>query len=669
MKILGRILSGLSFLLALTGLIAWTGWIDQPFVQMVSNLTHKLAFERWTTNLHLLGGILAIGGAILAAFFGWVLPRLPAFWLRVNGWDEQLDGFLRRRLGRILAFQGPGLDRGSKTKSINRVDLVISILFFLFAIFYFLSKLQDNYPIVLLGGDAGNIASFAAAYDHPDLFKNDELLGNLDNIRIYNTLHIPLIRALNTLTGNYGLAYALLLIPHVFVHLLGYYLLGRILFKNRYWALLFTILVAVPVSINLQERWGFFSDALPRFTYQAIFPYLLSLTLVWKERPGRWPWLMAIAGVLFYAHPVSAPTGGLALWLGLWVLLPAAWSGWKRLAYMVGLGLVFLAAGLPFILNYFTHHVQGQTPDANLIYYVINNYFPANLLNVPAALADFNQIVWKQGILPLSILGLALTWILRRSERKQTVLILVWVAGLLLTSAWVPYILRIIEHYAHLAPIESELIRGIRYTIPFMLLFCLWPLSELSQRLKARPAGTGLAAAGLLLVTAWIWLHPVDLPGLGKALSCLGQGKLVCTRVDTTADAIKAVRDNREACDSLMGNSWPGPATDNALAIRYTALRPLVYAYKDRGLLGYSNPETLRNWEMLTNEFLKAREKDADPSSLLQKLAEIARQHGASCLLIDLEIRPEEINQLSLQVLYRNPTYTLVKVLYAPPSP
>ncbi len=38
-------------------------------------------------------------------------------------------------------------------------------------------------PLFSLSRDAANIASFAAASDHPELFKNDALLGNPRNTK------------------------------------------------------------------------------------------------------------------------------------------------------------------------------------------------------------------------------------------------------------------------------------------------------------------------------------------------------------------------------------------------------------------------------------------------------------------------------------------------------
>jgi hypothetical protein len=101
---------------------------------------------------------------------------------------------------------------------------------------------------------------------------------------------------------------------------------------------------------------------------------------------------------------------------------------------------------------------------------------------------------------------------------------------------------------------------------------------------------------------------------------------------------------------------------DNALAIRYAALRPLLYSFKDRGLLGYSNPQTLRVWYETTYSFLKIKERTSSQDVWMKELVSLARQRGATCLLVDLSVKKETFSQLKVEVLYRNSTYTLVRL-------
>jgi hypothetical protein len=88
------------------------------------------------------------------------------------------------------------------------------------------------------------------------------------------------------LVGNFGLAYSLLVLPHVFLQYFSYYLLGRVLYHSRYWAFLFSLAVSAPLALDGGELWGVMSDAMPRFTFQVLIPFLLILLLFTREQCG-----------------------------------------------------------------------------------------------------------------------------------------------------------------------------------------------------------------------------------------------------------------------------------------------------------------------------------------------------------------------------------------------
>lgn len=123
-----------------------------------------------------------------------------------------------------------------------------------------------------------NIAGFAAAGDYPDAFRKDALLSNPDNFRFYATIHIPLIRAIAKISGSYATAFSSLIIPTVFLHLSGFYTLGRTVLKSRYWSVLLAASTLVPVNLKILGLfWGIYPDVLPRIAFQAFLPFLLSL--------------------------------------------------------------------------------------------------------------------------------------------------------------------------------------------------------------------------------------------------------------------------------------------------------------------------------------------------------------------------------------------------------
>lgn len=660
MKKYQRIVVAACVVLFFLSLLMISGWIDAPFGHLISHIFKKPVQNRWASNLHRIGFILGLVSLLTAGFTRYRASNPSGVIKWIIEKEQGLSAGVQASLQSILLpAQTDSTQPGTPGRRVNWVDIAIGTGFLIFSLLFFLGRLQGNYPTVILGGDGGNIASFATAWDHPELFKGDELLGDLNNIRIYSTIHIPLIRALHPLTGDYGLAYLLLLAPHIFLHLLGFYIFGRVLFKNRFWALLLAIIITMPISINLGELWGISRDPLPRFTYQTILPYVLSLTLIWKDQPKRWPWLMVACGLLFYAHPVSAPIFGFAIWAGLWLVHPKAWSIKKRFLVMFGLGLLFVLAASPFAINYFSFHVQGSSQNYDEIISIIKNFFPKNLLDVPAALSDFGKIITKNGLLPLSILGLILLWVLRKPDRTKLKIVIIWTAGLICIVILVPYVEQIIERYFKLLPLETELLRGIRYLVPIMLILCIWPLSELNQRLKNRTAALVFAAAGLLFTGLWVNSYQPDFDKIGQAIGCLEQGKLVCITNDEQTNLMQAIIKDVPPGAPIFAYTSGGPSLSYSLEIRYVTERPLVYTFKDRGLLGYANHTELLNW-LATNQTLQSIEEKNDKPDRVEPLVWFARGLNAQYLLLDFPASQDRLDRLHLTAVYRDSVSTLI---------
>ncbi|MGB8212811.1 MAG: hypothetical protein WCE68_04550 [Anaerolineales bacterium] len=547
-------------------------------------------------------------------------------------------------------------------KYVNRWDWLFVLIFLAFAGIYFLGRLQGNYPMVILTGDGGNIASYAAAMDHPSWFQSDPALGNSNNIGIYATIHIPLISALNHLTGDYGLAYAWLVLPETFLQLLGFYILGRVLFKKRFWSFLLAFLTAMTViNIGLGEIWGVWQDALPRVTFQSLLPFLLALTLVWKDRPGRWPWLMVFAGLLVYVHPVSAPAWGLAIWLSLWLLQPKGWNWRRRSLVMLGLGILFLAVLTPFALNYLSYRGRDQAADYNMVMAILKTYSPANLLNIPAALGGFLWNMTLNLLLPVALTGFVATWFLKKSDRTPVKVVLLWMAGIFIVSILIPFGEQIIEQRLHVLPFETELVRCIRYFVPLLLLFWLWPLVEWSERPIKPNARQAVIVLGIILVGFWGATNRPDVRDMAQTLVCFTKGQLVCPAPSPLDELISTLRTQTQPGKSVLFFNENVAYTSQSLSVRYAALRPLVYSLRDSGLLGYSNRSALSSWLDTTKQMDTLR-AISDPVERLKDLLPLAESLKADYLVVDFKVAPEVLSSLPEHVVMQNSGYLLLKL-------
>ncbi len=551
---------------------------------------------------------------------------------------------------------------GFTGRGINRWDWLAVVIFLVYAGWYFLGRLEANYPVVILSGDGGNIASYAAAQDHPDWFRNDPALGEANNTGIYATIHIPLIRALVRWTGDYGQAYAWLVFPETFLQLLGFYILGRVLFRNRFWAFLLAFLTAMMViNIGLGEIWGVWRDALPRVTFQSLLPFLLALVLVWKDKPGRWPWLMLFAGLLVYVHPISAPAWGFAVWLSLWVLLPAGWGWGRRLLVMTGLGVLFLLPLVPFVINYLAYNLRGQAADYNTVMTVLQQYSPENLLNTPAALSGFLWQITRRLLLPVALAGFAATWVLKKGERTPILVVCSWMLGLLIISIVIPSIERVVEQQLHILPIETELVRCIRYFVPLLLLFWLWPLAEVAPRLTNRNARRGVVALGLLLFGFWAATNRPDVSAMLRVVTCVSKGQLICPSDRPIDELLATLRTQTRSGEGVLFFNQDPDYTSQTLSVRYAALRPLVYSYRDSGILGYANRSALPAWLEITRRW-EALRALANPEERLAGLLALAEELRASYLVIDFKVDQELLASLPARVMLQNEDYLLLKL-------
>ena len=580
----------------------------------------------------------------------------------------------RISLYRFCNDQSAACDPMRKFRSllyINLVDILVICGFAFFAFLCYLGRWNGADDFVFLSSDAANIASFAAAWDYPGFFYGDEILGNQDNFRSYLTVHIPIIRFLAKMTHDYGNAFILLLGPHIFLQAVGFYIFGRVVLKDRYWAVLLAIITLMPLRLNLGTYWGIFLDPLPRSSFQSLLPYLLAGAFYWRTTPKVWPWLMGTAGVLIYVHPVSAPEWGFAIWSGMWLFLPNSWSYPKRLAYMLFLGILFLAVTSPFLIYYLPNHAHGPTLNYELVYDIMKMRFSKGFLDIPEAIKDF---IWEiRYVLILAIIGVAITFRLHQKDRKSLNLILIWILSLLVISVCVPLVEQKIAVALEHIPVEMDLIRGMRYTIPLLMLFWLWPLVEMNRKTGSRLA---VRIVGLILTLGWVynqrgwenWQNPNTAP---LALKNWVEGYFVREQEEHLAlrETLNTLSQLTPQGSRILPLSPLDPFyAFSLLQVRYSSLRPIVYSFKDGGTLAYANHEQLIEWYEKVGVYIEiyelAQEKisEKDYDSVLNLYIDLAQKWDAQYLLIKLNIDPISRTSLLTDVLYADHGYLIIKV-------
>jgi hypothetical protein len=96
------------------------------------------------------------------------------------------------------------------------------------------------------------------------------------------------------------------------------------------------------------------------------------------------------------------------------------------------------------------------------------------------------------------------------------------------------------------------------------------------------------------------------------------------------------------------------------LEVRYCALRPIAYAYKDGGIFADTNLGALGEWDIVSRKMELIR-AIRDDSTRFERLLPLTRQLGADYLLIDFPIDAAAVSSSSAEVVWSNELLALVR--------
>jgi len=370
---------------------------------------------------------------------------------------------------------------------------------------------------------------------------------------------------------------------------------------------------------------------------------------------------MVIAGLLAFVHPVSTPAWAFALWLGFWAMLPQGSSLRQKLGQMFLLGLTLAVALLPYVAIYLSYHQSGQgNQNYDLVYFVLTEYFPYNLLNIPAAVQTLLQNTAQTGLLWMGLLGLGLTGWLFKAERGRLKILLTWAGGIGLITILLPWVETSVERSLRMIPLQTELMRGMRYLIPFLYVFGFYPLAELTRRLPAGKLSRGVMALGLTLTGLILWQNPpAPLQSPAYVLECWAGGQFICPENTDYADVLRFVREETPEGARFvvfLSYRWSG------IEVRYLGLRPMSYAFKDKGQLTFTNLEALEEWHYFLQRENIIYSPQLNPLVEQKRplIVDFARDAHASYILTDFPFPPEVQEALGVQVLYQRGDYSIL---------
>lgn len=512
---------------------------------------------------------------------------------------------------------------------VRPVEIALCCILLLLSYFVQQGRIGASVGGVDLATDAANYAAIAAATAQPEAFVLDDVFGDAALYGAHSTAIVPLIAHIAH-EDNYGLAYLKLTGLHVFLHYLAFYILGCVLFKKRWQALIFTILQGQVYWIFWGTYWGAgYIDYTPRTTFEIFYAVYIVVALALLRRPRWWPVFMAATGLLIYVHSISTLPVALGFWLGFAVLRPRAVPWARHAIWMLLCGACFLLVAAPAILHHGAPPPSLTADDVAMLREVLLTRFDAEFTYYWQAIGQF---FLKHSVLPIFPLALAGAYSIRRwgdsGERRIVGQFALWTLGVL----GVLGIFLIDQELARALGrhhYEFDLVRVLRFLVFFAQCVALMGLCVLMRHVARNS-------------TRRYWMVIACYVALCAGLFVGGQQDMLRKSLawywhSTSPERLEAAygpQIRRAAMlKALMTHTEPGasifyPRED--LAIRYIALRSLTHSWKDVGVFYYAkNVAKLRKW-LATHTQIQA-----SPTSYI----EAARHSGAQYVLSD---RPQD---------------------------
>jgi hypothetical protein len=543
--------------------------------------------------------------------------------------------------GRLQRYQGGRGGSGIVTQVPTRItwrDALIGILFALFAFAFQAQRRSDSYNGIFINGDAALYTAVAAARSNPQLFIGDTLLENPSNYNFYRPVHIPTIQTLGWVTGDYGKGLILLLGPLVWIHLIGYYLLGRVLYHNRFWALILSITTSVYILTPIGDDVGLMFDPLPGFAFGALLPYLLSVLIRYRDDTKKWIIIISCCAGFVYIHPVSAPAWVFGVWLSYVLSNPDKASLRHRVRRSFALGLAACCVALPFAVLYVSSHDHLPNDPVNIaaIRAAIEARVEPALFSPGSTIAEYSKwLLTDFHYTYFALLSVGLLWLSSKPDRRNTTVLITVITGVVAFTVLLPAA----EYLATTSsevPFQTDLVRPLKYVVPVIFILSVWGLCAaqrgLNRSIKSKHA---LSFIGLLVgVIFVICVHRKNSDVarfVYPTVRAWMHGKLLPQQPLThlaSLEAIRAVRDfTPEKSKVFVAAEFP-------LQVRYAALRPVVYAFKDGWFFTISNYAGLLRWHNTYKKLGEISETGYSASEVRQTVIPVAKELKADYILI-----------------------------------
>ena len=434
----------------------------------------------------------------------------------------------------------------------------------------------------VIDSDLATYAQGMAGAKHLELFVHDPVLHNITPANsIWNIQRF----FAESFTDPENPAMGLLHIGSViiFIWFVGFYILGRFIFVKPTFAILTSIFMGITVFIEWGTFWGVLhSDPVPRVMYGAIWPFLLIGCLLAVDRPMLRPFVMFITGLSMWIHGINALNCGAMFFLAFLFYRPDEFSWLKHCIFSLVCLIIYLIPVLTFLWSSMSPK-DFSIEDLALFREIFDMRWNEDYGNLISRIWNLFNPYSEFSILWILVSGF-ISWLIVLYKGKGTIHKLAklyppFILALLIVvcfSAFEGYVSR---YYLNRLPMGHELVRGLRYLIPFSWLMVTGMFATLCPQKFLR------------VFSSLVFLFAV-------ILFCVSQDRQNMAVHHTISQYTgifmplekKAIDEKykalvvRDEINAIIENIPEGEAVfsdHEDMFVRYMALHPLVYSFKD----------------------------------------------------------------------------------------
>jgi hypothetical protein len=366
----------------------------------------------------------------------------------------------------------------------------------------------------------------------------------------------------------------------------------------------------------------------------------------------KWWVLFALAGLATYLHQLSGLPVALALWLALALTKPPQLSYRQFALVALSAGVVYLLTIVPYAWIYVNTALAAKagTVGAEVLeisrltggqYFELSSGVDKGLLTTWGG--------WRGLMLVFALIGCAVVYRNAPYERTRLRFVLALLVGLFTATVVIPLAEHVITISLGGNVLQPDLVRGMRYLIPIVLLLAFWGASRLKLR------GRSLGAFGAAAVFAF-WFGATDSgarygqPDPALSLwTCWSRLPLFCPVGADANDRLALLEYARR--ETPVGTTFFSDRL--SLPLRYHSLRPATFDFKNYAALSYSNH---RLFVAMLPELKRYLAIHAMPDDRMRSRAwaAFARDLGSDFVIVSERIPPDAAASLGRVVLHNS---------------